>query len=176
MKKIVSVLIASSFLSACATMSPKECQSADWREVGYSDASKGKPVQLSGHREACAEVKITPDTTRYMSGYNAGARLFCTYDNGLKFGKKGRSARNLCTTAALGKDFFKGYNKGKRIYDIDQKISKKETEIDKIERKLTKIRKSKTKSSVREVDLLYREKELVSREIRALKDDRMRIR
>lgn len=175
MKKTVGIIIISSLLGSCATMSPKECKTADWREVGYSDALNGKQVQLSGHRDACAKVKITPDTSRYMSGYKAGERQFCNYDNGLKLGKKGHSAHNLCASPGLGREFFEGYDKGKRIYDVDKKIKDKESEIEKIENKISKVRKSKAKSSAREIDLLYREKELIDREIRFLEKDKRHI-
>lgn len=173
--KRLGLLVIACCVSSCATMSPKECKSANWRDIGYSDASKGEPVLLSGHRKACKEVKITPNRDQYMSGYRVGAKEFCTYDNGLRFGKKGSSAENLCTTATLGRGFFKGYAKGKKIYKIKSKISDKESAISKIDKKLKKISKGKVKSSVGEVDLLYREKELINREIRSLESDIERI-
>ena len=178
MKKATTTLLltVTFLLSSCATMSTKECKSANWHDIGHSDAKKGKRVQLSGHRDACAKVKVQPNKTLYMAGYRTGEKEFCNYENGLRFGKKGRSSRNLCTTSALGRDFSEGYKIGKNIYRLDTKIKKRERELDKIDRKLTKIRKKKLKSSVREIDLLYREKEIIKREIRSLRREIRRAR
>ncbi len=169
------VALLTTLLSSCATMSTKECQAANWRTVGYADATKGKPVRLSGHTEACAKVKIRPNHSLYMSGYNQGAREFCTYQSGMRFGKKGKSANNICTTPALGNKFFRGYNKGKQIYDIDKEIDKKRSERRDVDKKIKNINKTKVKSSIHRLNLLYREKELINREINSLQREKDRI-
>ena len=174
MKKVVLFVLAFS-LSSCATMSTKECKTANWKSVGFSDATKGRPVQLSDHREACAKVQIQPNSALYMSGYNAGSRQFCNYQSGLRFGKLGRSANNICSSAPKRNDFFRGYDKGKRIYAIDKIISRKENERRKVEKKIRDIQKGKVKSGLRNLDLLYREKELINREIYTLKSQQRSI-
>jgi hypothetical protein len=156
-------------------MSSKECKTANWKSVGFSDAMKGRSVQLSDHRDACAKVQIQPNSALYMSGYNAGSRQFCNYQSGLRFGKRGRSANNICSSAPQRNDFFRGYDKGKRIYTIEQKISSKESERRSVEKKIRDVQKGKVKSGIRNLDLLYREKELINREINALKREQRSI-
>ncbi len=174
MKKVALIILACS-LSSCATMSSKECKTANWKSVGFSDASKGRPVQLSDHRDACAEVQVKPNSVLYMSGYNAGSRQFCNYQSGLRFGKKGRSASNICSSAPQRNEFFRGYDKGKRIYTIDKKISRKENERRNVEKKIRDVQKGKVKSGFRNLDLLYREKELINREINSLRREQRSI-
>ena len=175
MKKIA--LIALTFtLSACGSMSTKECVSANWQNVGYTDATKGRPIRLESHRKACAEVKVTPNRSLYMSGYKQGEREFCTYQSGLQFGKKGRSANNICTSPALAKGFFKGYNKGKQIYSINKQIRDKQFERRKVESKIRKAVTGKgAKTTAYSLNLLYREKDLINREISALERELNRL-
>ncbi len=174
MKKIA--LIAITFtLSACGSISTKECKTANWQNIGHTDAVKGRPIRLESHRKACAEVKVTPNRSLYMSGYNQGSREFCTYQSGLQFGKKGRSANNICTAPALAKGFFKGYNKGKQTYNINREIRSKQSERRKVESKIRTSSKKGAKTSAYSLNLLYREKELINREINALKRELNRI-
>ncbi len=174
MKKIAVIAITFT-LSACGSMSSKECVSANWQNVGYTDALKGRPIRLESHRKACAEVKVTPNRSLYMSGYNQGEREFCTYQSGLQFGKKGRSAYNICTSPALAKGFFKGYNKGKQTYKINKKIREKQSERRKVESKIRKASGKGAKTTAYNLNLLYREKDLIDREISALKRELNRI-
>lgn len=173
--KQLGLLMVFCLLSACATMSLDECKSASWYDIGYSDAIKGKQILLSGHGEACAELNIKPDNERYMAGYETGSQEFCTYDNGLRFGKKGKNANNICVASNLGKEFFAGYDKGKKVYELGEEVKGKEAELAKIDKQLKKIRKGKVELSAGEIELLYRKKELINREIHLLENEIVRI-
>ena len=156
-------------VSSCSTMSPQECKGANWKNVGYEDGSKGKPRRLSNYVKDCAEAKVKPDRNLYISGYRAGEKVYCTYDNGLERGKKGNSASGVCNTPGLRHNFIRGYTKGEKQYKITSKIKNKQNEIDKIDRKIKKIAKGKIKSDAKSIDLLYREKTVVRQEIELLK-------
>jgi len=165
-------ILLSLLLSSCSTMSTDECKTVNWRDKGFEDAMQGNPVHLSRHRKACAAVKVIPNRAVYMSGYNAGSRQFCTYQSGLRFGKEGKLAANICSAPGIRGKFFEGYNKGKRIYNVNSQILSKESEIYQVDKKIKKARK---RSSVAELDLLYREKELIYSEIAALRRELIRI-
>jgi len=78
-------------------MSKKECLNADWESVGYSDGSRGVHyTELERHRKSCAEYQVVPDDAAYHHGWNQGIPLFCTYENGFRAGKSGRSYNNIC--------------------------------------------------------------------------------
>lgn len=168
MKKL-TLVIFSCLLSSCATMSTKECKNANWRDIGYSDATKGFSIRLSGHTEACAKVKIRPNRSAYMGGYNRGSREFCTYQSGLKFGKRGGNANNICTAPSLKRKFFRGYNKGKRIYNVEKEIDKKESEIKRNKKEIKDIKKKKVKDSDHRIYLLRREITSINRGIDLLR-------
>ncbi|MGV6808707.1 MAG: DUF2799 domain-containing protein [bacterium] len=172
MKKIAIIslgLVSSVLLNACATLSSDECLNANWKNIGFADAMKGRSIQLGDHSEACAKVKVTPDKPLYMQGYNEGAKQFCTYDNGLTIGTKGDSAPATCNTPELSKRFYEGYRKGKKRYDEYKKVLDKEKEIAAVDNKINDIRTKKVQASAQELDFLYREKEVLNKELALLK-------
>ncbi len=40
-KHSVFLLLLTTLLAACSSMSPQECQTANWQSVGYSDGQNG---------------------------------------------------------------------------------------------------------------------------------------
>ena len=117
MKTILSISIAI-LISSCATMTPKECKNANWKDIGYKDGSQGEPVRLSKHTNACKKINIKPNKKRYMSGYRKGEKIYCTYDNGFKngrssgFGGFNGSFDSVCLSASLRGNFYRGYKDG----------------------------------------------------------------
>ncbi len=115
MKKIALILI-SSLLSACATMNVKDCQGTNWRDKGFNDALKGRGIWLTGHTKACAKAGVVPNKNSYIAGHNAGSRVFCTFDNGVRFGRSGDIPRRICTAPELQQPFYSGYEVGRELY------------------------------------------------------------
>jgi hypothetical protein len=168
----VALLVVTLFLTSCSTMSKEECQTVNWKDKGFEDATEGNPVHLSKHTKACAEAHITPNRPLYMAGYNAGARQFCNYESGVRFGKTGRSTRSICNGPGQRQKFIRGYQKGKQVYDLNLQISSKESELYNLDKKIKKARK---RSNATEVDHLYREKELINSLIASLRREILRI-
>lgn len=73
---IAGVSVVSVLLASCATMTmtPAECSTAKWKEVGYQDAMKGSDAQLEKHEKSCAKSDSKPDKVLYMWGYNAAKK------------------------------------------------------------------------------------------------------
>lgn len=170
-KQLFGVVLGVS-LSACATLEPEECKTADWTKLGYSDAMTGESVRLSDYGKDCAKAGVTPDQNAYMSGYNSGAKAFCTYDKGVEVGENGKYVSNLCNKPGLAEEFNRGLAKGKQLRAKQQEISNKESERDAIEEKLKAVKDGKSQVSAQDVDLLHREKALVEKEIEALKREK----
>ena len=61
-------------LQGCATtMNENECVHVDWRTVGYEDGARGEHAhRLVLHRNACAELSVTPDLEAYQAGLREG--------------------------------------------------------------------------------------------------------
>ncbi|KAG1652824.1 Glutathione hydrolase 1 proenzyme [Nymphon striatum] len=77
---------------------------------------KGRGIWLTGHTKACAKTGVVPNKNAYIAGHRAGSRVFCTFENGVKFGRSGDIPRRICTDPALQKPFYSGYEVGRDIY------------------------------------------------------------
>lgn len=109
-------------LSGCASMSEKECLTANWFDQGYRDGRNGEPLsRIEDHRQACEKVGIIPERGRYFDGRDRGILEYCTPANALHEGRQGRYYRNSCP-AHLERNFLIYYEDGKRVYTAEQQV------------------------------------------------------
>lgn len=114
MKKIL--LLCCLLLSSCSNMKPEECRNANWRDIGYNDAIKGRSILLNNHTKACAKVNLTPNKKAYTTGHKLGSKKFCTYKNGFIIGRRGKDKTEICITPELAKPYYGGYKEGLAVY------------------------------------------------------------
>ncbi len=108
-------------VSACSTLSKSECQTANWKNIGYGDGSQGyQASRIAQHRSACAEYKVTPDLAAYTAGRNEGLRQYCTPANGYNKGLSGYTYNGVCTNSNE-REFVEALNYGLAI-NREQKI------------------------------------------------------
>jgi Protein of unknown function (DUF2799) len=94
---IAAAMLAVLGLSGCATMNRSECQTVDWRTVGYEDGVTGQSGgRIAQHRKACAKHGVAPDLDAYQSGREQGLREYCTADNGYRLGERGAQLPGFC--------------------------------------------------------------------------------
>src|SRR5690606_728480 len=125
-------------LSACASMSEKECLSANWLDQGYRDGVAGRTASLlEDHREACAKVGVTPDAQQYHAGRNQGLLEYCTPANAVNEGRQGRSYRNVCPMH-LERQFLANHQRGYRAYEAQQNVDRLYRDLQRAERDLNK--------------------------------------
>ena len=116
-------------LSGCASMSQQECLVADWRLVGYEDASQGhSTTRIGEHRKACAKANVQPDLNRYQQGHREGARVYCVKPRGYQEGAAGKAYQGICP-ADLEPAFLRAYDHGRERHAITQQISQLEGSI-----------------------------------------------
>lgn len=144
LRRLVLVLLIAIFiLSSCASLNEKECQTANWRLIGYEDGAAGKStVQLKEHREACAEYRITPDLETYRLGHDEGLREYCRPANAYQLAKNGKSYPRLCHVEKEV-ELRAAYREGRKVYDLlsdigltKQRLSSKQRELKEIEETL----------------------------------------
>jgi hypothetical protein len=152
-----------SLTTACATLSQSECLQADWHDIGQRDGAQGYARdRLEGHKTACAEYGIIPDSNAYHEGRKAGLVIYCTAENGLEQGKAGAAYDYICP-AELERVFLKNHKLGYEIYELTQQIHRVEHEIEKKEKRLDK------------EDLSDRQRKQLRNEIRDLDGERVRL-
>jgi len=122
----VSLIGVVLLVSGCATgLSKQECQTADWRTIGYEDGVQGRPeARISAHRKACAEYGVALK----LEGEEGIAR-YCQPGSGYHQGRSGRKYTGVCPQS-LETDFLQAYRDGRSLYVLKadiRRLSKKLT-------------------------------------------------
>lgn len=96
--RMMLILLTLLTLGSCATLSEEECALGDWRGIGFEDGAAGRaPDFIAQHREACAEVGVSPNLSLWLAGREQGLRTYCTAQNAYSITRRGSSVRPYCT-------------------------------------------------------------------------------
>lgn len=136
--KFSLLVMATLLLSACATLSKQECQTADWQTIGYQDGKHGRDLDyILNHNKACGRINIVPNKTQWQQGREQGLKQYCTADNAFVLGKMGNRLNNVCPEMAQ----LQRYNeKGLTIYRLQQAIDSDTREREKLVEQYKKLR------------------------------------
>lgn len=120
--------------ASCSTMSKKECQNADWWELGFSDLSQhGRANSYYNTREkACTKHKVASSKDAYMKGWNEAVPTYCTNETIYNIGVKGVGFLDICPQDKY-QDLLSYYTKGRKVYEINLQIKQINYEITNIE-------------------------------------------
>ena len=100
-------------MTGCATMSKSECNTADWRTIGYEDGSAGYSAErMAQHRKACADHGVRLALDDYQDGRQQGLREYCQPQNAYRVGAYGGNYRGVCP-ADLEPAFMAAYESGR---------------------------------------------------------------
>ncbi|MDH3701899.1 MAG: DUF2799 domain-containing protein [Alphaproteobacteria bacterium] len=116
---LVSSLLLALALSGCAgsSMGKAECQTADWKAVGYEDGAKGYGADRFGkRRKACAEHGVAANFDAYRAGQAEGIVVYCQPRNGYQLGTRGYRYAIDCPTHLAG-TFQTANNDGFGLYE-----------------------------------------------------------
>jgi len=123
------LLVVTTALFGCATMSKEECRQADWYLKGVDDATQGYALdRVVEHGKACARTNIVPDMKDYREGHAKGARLYCVPEKGYSEGRKGAAYNGICPVDAEGK-FLRAYRDGQELFNIQRNMDRMATDI-----------------------------------------------
>lgn len=126
---LVGAVFALAALAGCETMSAEECATADWRQLGYSDADRNGADNLANRADSCAEKGISADADAYHRGFSDGMRAFCQPPRGFDFARRGGTFNGSCP-GDLDEDFRYAYGDGRRVYDLQQSINAAQSAVD----------------------------------------------
>jgi len=105
MKKITLGLITlTALLAGCESMSPSECATANWRERGVQDGSRGRTDSAADYHESCSKAGVRVDVESYRAGRAEGLQSYCRPGNAIHEGQAGRSYNDVCP-APPGQNF-----------------------------------------------------------------------
>ncbi len=124
-----TLLIAALGLSACASLSERECRDQDWYGIGFDDGYDGAPAaQVATHRQACTPYGVEPDVEQYEAGRRDGLAHYCTVQRGFELGSKGTSYGGGCPEGR-DREFLRGHSLGRRFYAIDEELKRIDDEL-----------------------------------------------
>lgn len=110
-------------------MSAEECATADWRQLGYTDADRNGQDGFANRAESCSEKGILADGDAYRIGFEDGLRAFCQPHRGFQFALRGGSFNGYCP-GDLDQDFRYAFSDGRRVYDLQQSINQARSAVD----------------------------------------------
>ncbi len=120
--KLSSLLIVGALLGGCAGMSEQACQSADWRTIGFTDGTLGRPVGTIGtYRAQCGEHGVAPDLDAYRAGHAEGVKDYCRASHGFDVGHSGAAYQGVCPADSEA-GFIVAYNSGRRLYELESAV------------------------------------------------------
>ncbi|WP_409433852.1 DUF2799 domain-containing protein [Litorimonas sp. RW-G-Af-16] len=114
----MAVPLAGLALSSCATISEDECIAGSWQDIGYNDGRAGNSRgRFADIASTCAKYDVIPNRNAYMSGYDSGLPLYCTFDNGISRGESGGDPNQECI-AINATPYLEGHAEGYAVYQI----------------------------------------------------------
>lgn len=129
MYKIIVLSAILAFLSGCATLSPQECRTAQWSEIGEKDGSSGYSNRIDKHQKACSKVNIEPDHKLYEKGYQLGLRSYCQPEVIFDGALDGRGGYRVCPSE-LHAQLAPFYNVADQYYRSKKDKDAKDKEIE----------------------------------------------
>lgn len=127
-------------LVSCSTMSQKECQVADWRDIGLTDGMAGKTLTFFNERRSdCAEADVKADTKAYLSGREQGLKTYCQLGNAPQVGLRGESYEGVCPPA-VDQEFRRRHRIGFDIHRFNVEIGRLKIRHDSLEQRFQRNR------------------------------------
>lgn len=107
-------------LSGCATtqsLTPEQCQTSNWQDVGYNDGLHGRSGAYFGHYiNSCAAVAdATPNRVLWEQGRQLGLKKYCTELNAYQLGRAGYDWQPVCPLEGIEK-LEEAYSQGRYYY------------------------------------------------------------
>jgi Protein of unknown function (DUF2799) len=128
-------LAAVCVLSACESLTPAECATADWRQLGLQDGTKGSTDRAADYYDACTKAGFKVDVATYRAGRNAGLQGYCRADNAVSEGLAGRSYAGVCPPA-LDANFRTFHDIAYRQQDDRKTLARLQRDQDKMQAEL----------------------------------------
>ncbi len=123
-------------LAGCATLSERECRSADWYDIGLRDGANGRGEEyVAEHAAACGKLGIAPERERWLAGRERGLERYCTVNNGYRIGEVGGTYNGVCF-AYDEREFLRGYHLGREVNRVKSRLDYIEGQISSLQQAL----------------------------------------
>ena len=118
-----AVLLLAAAVSGCETMTPNECKTANWRDIGLRDGLKGETMAVLDERVGdCAKAGVRADTDQYLAGRGQGLQQYCRLDNAVPLGLSGGSYSGVCSPM-VDVEFRRRHQAARAVHDLRNRLS-----------------------------------------------------
>lgn len=163
--RAVSAVLLATVLTGCATMTPEECQVANWYLIGEMDAREGRsPSYFADRARACNEAGHPADQESWYEGWEHGLSWFCTSIPGYRYGREGKRYEPICPVS-LEPEFLRAYDLGRQTHAQEAAVSDLVRQLEGVDRSLRDGNKNDSLSE-EEVAVLRRRQQALRRELR----------
>ena len=123
-------------MGACTTMSPEQCQSADWGVVGMRDGQNGAATTLLDNRLAdCAKVGVKINVDQYLRARDVGLQTYCRVETAAQRGLDGAGYAGVCPPGIDG-EFRRRHAIGRELRDAREQVRYTRSRRESLERRL----------------------------------------
>lgn len=83
-------------LAGCESLSPAQCATANWRQMGVQDGARGRTDRAASYYESCTKAGLRIDVLSYRAGRLEGLQSYCQPGNAINEGLAGRTYAGVC--------------------------------------------------------------------------------
>jgi hypothetical protein len=143
-RKITFLILLGFVLQGCSSMSRKECETANWSQLGFKSGASGETFNdsVDAYDKKCTvKHNVTMTMTDFKKGYNLGLQKYCTNENGYIEGQNLSQYLGVCPKE-LEENFLKGHSAGQiiglkqtvdllrsKVSALESEVSSKDSEI-----------------------------------------------
>ena len=136
MGRVCLLVAATGVLVGCESLSPAECATANWSDLGLQDGARGSTDRSASYFESCAKVNIAVDVNSYRTSRAQGLQSYCSPANALREGLAGNSYAGVCPPL-LDQSFKSIYGIAWRAQDTRQTMNRIQQQQDQMQAELT---------------------------------------
>ena len=123
------------FLAGCETLTPAECATANWRQLGQQDGSRGVVDRAAGFFKSCSKANIPVDVASYRAGRAEGLQSHCLLGNALAEGMAGKPYADVCP-APTNQSFKNVHDVALREFNARKNMERLQREQQKLQNEL----------------------------------------
>ncbi|MEO5670618.1 MAG: DUF2799 domain-containing protein [Ramlibacter sp.] len=148
--RLLPALLTLFLLAGCGTMSPQECQNADWRAIGLRDGTDGEPLSVLDRRTAsCAEAGVKLPAPLYLQARDEGLARYCQLGNAARLGLSGNGYQGVCP-AGIDAEFRRLHAVGWELNQARSALRSVDARQSDLERRLSKASTDDERKRLRE--------------------------
>lgn len=149
----LSIILISSLLASCASLSPQlSCEGTNWFELGRQAGRQGQPLKEEWNLESICGQDRTLYQQKFAileTGYQSGLSEFCSPENAFNLGRLGLEKQANCPER-FQENYSKAFNQGLRYAQLEKSSLDTDKRIEKISDELGYAGLSLAKRALRE--------------------------